>query len=552
VNIQDERTKKRTSIGGVQNPSVALMAKELQSSYSAFLNQNEEMSQSIDKLLVVLQQDMLRGEDQLDLDNPISDRSSDSDSEHVDPADVDLLDVEEPEHTTENLAFGEDESFRHTQNLAIGSCVPVEKRTLQTTDLSEINRTDTVEADLEEDGATAEESTPGMPGPDWWRMRPDDSTLAPADAGGTPVVDVVDIDAILDSEKFIALSNKVLAFLTLLGLSVTKNLDDGISGGKVLLFSQSLPALDLIEEVLSLPNWGSLVGVTQRLEAEGIRLPCPLGGWKLGKNYLRLDGSTKDRQKLIDNFNKSPSLQLFLVSTKAGNMGVNLVSANRVVIFDSNWNPAYDLQATYRCYRYGQSKPVFVYRFLAAGSMEEKIYKKQVTKMTLSARVVDAQMPDNHFTAAERAELLCSSVEHERDSEDILQEAYGILQNGVDPVLRAVLDIHKNILHQLIDQDPFLEDREDEHLNEEEQAEALAEFDKEVNGPPALFIGQGAVPVPGMSYPGVGANFVFPGVVGNPAFPGVVGSSTSLDISKVSGVLVRQSVAPATGDVGKQ
>lgn len=90
-----------------------------------------------------------------------------------------------------------------------------------------------------------------------------------------------------------------------------------------------------------------------------------------------------------------------------------------MVIFDTSWNPAHDLQAIYRAYRYGQKKSVFVYRLLASGSMEEKIYKRQVDRLSLAARVLDDQMPDNHFTAAEKAELLMlpqagdmASVEH--------------------------------------------------------------------------------------------------------------------------------------------
>ncbi|PRP85625.1 hypothetical protein PROFUN_06414 [Planoprotostelium fungivorum] len=102
--------------------------------------------------------------------------------------------------------------------------------------------------------------------------------------------------------------------------------------------------------------------------------------------FHRLDGSTSlaNRQKLVDNFNSSPSVSVFLISTKAGGLGLNLVSANIVVVFDPNWNVSHDLQAQDRAYRIGQKKRTKVYRMIAAGTIEEMIYNRQVYKQQLA------------------------------------------------------------------------------------------------------------------------------------------------------------------------
>lgn len=92
----------------------------------------------------------------------------------------------------------------------------------------------------------------------------------------------------------------------------------------------------------------------------------------IGMDFLRLDGSTpaKDRLDLCDKFNRDPTMPIMLISTLAGGVGINLQSANIVVIFDPHWNPSHDLQAQDRAYRIGQQRDVKVYRLISAGSIE--------------------------------------------------------------------------------------------------------------------------------------------------------------------------------------
>ncbi|KAK1279882.1 DNA repair and recombination protein RAD54 [Acorus gramineus] len=142
-------------------------------------------------------------------------------------------------------------------------------------------------------------------------------------------------------------------------------------GDKILLFSYSVRMLDILEKFLI----------------------------RKGYCFSRLDGSTpmNSRQFIIDEFNTSPSKQVFLISTRAGGLGLNLVSANRVVIFDPNWNPSQDLQAQDRSFRFGQKRHVVVFRLLAAGSLEELVYSRQVYKQQLSNIAVSGKMEKRYF-----------------------------------------------------------------------------------------------------------------------------------------------------------
>ncbi|MCI4391368.1 hypothetical protein PGIGA_G00133440 [Pangasianodon gigas] len=130
----------------------------------------------------------------------------------------------------------------------------------------------------------------------------------------------------------------------------------------------------------------------------------------LGYTWCRLDGQTPvaQRQRIVDSFNRPDSSHfLFLLSSKAGGVGLNLVGASHLVLYDIDWNPANDIQAMARVWRDGQKKTVHIYRFLTTGTIEEKIYQRQVSKQGLSGAVVDLGKKGEHinFSAEELRDL---------------------------------------------------------------------------------------------------------------------------------------------------
>ena len=132
------------------------------------------------------------------------------------------------------------------------------------------------------------------------------------------------------------------------------------SGHKILVFSQFTSLLSIVKD---------------RLKAEALE-------------YIYLDGKTRDRAALVERFQTDPDCRLFLISLKAGGVGLNLTAAEYVFLLDPWWNPAVEAQAIDRSHRIGQTKPVFAYRLIARDTVEEKVLALQQSKRELADAIL--------------------------------------------------------------------------------------------------------------------------------------------------------------------
>lgn len=144
----------------------------------------------------------------------------------------------------------------------------------------------------------------------------------------------------------------------------------------------------------------------------------------LGLPFLRLDGSTpaQKRQPLVDDFNRLPAEACFafLLSAKAGGTGLNLIGASRLILFDVDWNPATDIQAMARIHRDGQKNHCRIYRVILKGSLEEKIWQRQVTKLGLADSVMENKDSVAQFSTAELRDLFRLDEESTCQTHDLL------------------------------------------------------------------------------------------------------------------------------------
>ncbi|XP_064636661.1 DNA excision repair protein ERCC-6-like [Lineus longissimus] len=159
-------------------------------------------------------------------------------------------------------------------------------------------------------------------------------------------------------------------------------------GQRVLLFSQSKQMLDILEAFIQ----------------------------REGYSYMRMDGGTPigSRQSLINHYNNTLSMFIFLLTTRVGGLGVNLTGANRVIIFDPDWNPSTDTQARERAWRIGQTKQVTIYRLLTTGTIEEKIYHRQIFKQFLANRVLKDPKQRRFFKSNDLYELFTLGSQENR------------------------------------------------------------------------------------------------------------------------------------------
>lgn len=141
--------------------------------------------------------------------------------------------------------------------------------------------------------------------------------------------------------------------------------------------------------------------------------------------YVRLDGSlsVQKRSKLVDAFNSPESnIFLFMLSSKAGGCGLNLIGANRLIMFDPDWNPANDDQAMARVWRDGQRKACVIYRLVSTGTIEEKILQRQAHKKALSSCVVDDDGDvEGHFSTDQLRDLFQLRQDTVSDTHDVLR-----------------------------------------------------------------------------------------------------------------------------------
>ncbi|XP_029140482.1 DNA excision repair protein ERCC-6-like [Protobothrops mucrosquamatus] len=269
------------------------------------------------------------------------------------------------------------------------------------------------------------------------------SNYSEEDVGENDLSELPDMKRSIEhvSDEMLIQESGKLSFL----VALLERLQD--EGHRTLVFSQSRKMLDIIERIL-----------THR-------------GFKL----MRIDGTVThlvEREKRIGMFQKDGDYSVFLLTTQVGGVGLTLTAASRVVIFDPSWNPATDAQAVDRAYRIGQKDNVIIYRLITCGTVEEKIYRRQVFKDSLIRQSMgDKKNPYRYFSRQELRELF--TLADTRSSATQLQlQSLHATQRKTD----TELDEHIAYLHMLeifgISDHDLMYTRETAHEDEAENEEA--------------------------------------------------------------------------------
>lgn len=174
-------------------------------------------------------------------------------------------------------------------------------------------------------------------------------------------------------------------------------------GHKVLIFSQMIRVLDIIEDYLVLKRF----------------------------SYERIDGRIRGemRQEAIDRYSKKDSDKfVFLLCTRAGGLGINLTAADTVIIYDSDWNPQNDLQAQARCHRIGQKKNVTIYRLITTNTYEREMFDKASLKLGLDKAVLGSMRNEDKFNQRQN-QVLPNVQLSKKEIEDLLKKVSWIFMN---------------------------------------------------------------------------------------------------------------------------
>ncbi|KAF5021554.1 hypothetical protein F66182_6411 [Fusarium sp. NRRL 66182] len=238
-------------------------------------------------------------------------------------------------------------------------------------------------------------------------------------------------------------------------LQLTKDLLQRVmipNGHKTLLFSQGKQMLNIIEKCIR----------------------------ECGISHLRMDGETPvdQRQPMIDSFNENPDIHVFLMTTRTGGLGTNLTGADRIIIFDPDWNPSTDLQARERAWRLGQKKPVKIYRLMTEGTIEEKIYHRQIFKQFMTNKVLKDPKQRSSYDLSDLYDLFSFNT-----GEDVSANRSEVFKKAEVDLIKHDGDNGPNQSLQPINSVRRVDDKEGKELQQMNLVAAMEEFteDKSVH-----------------------------------------------------------------------